>query len=289
MDVPRPRDVFTPFPRAALEQSIGARFESQVRLAPERLAVKCGDAAWTYAELDAAANRVANTILTARGPGEEPVALLLEQGTWLVAAILGALKAGKIYVPLDPTAPAAQLAPLLAEAGAALVLVSADTRGRAAAAAGSVPLLDTSALAGDPVRAAPGARVPPEAGAYVYYTSGSTGRAKGVLDTHRNVLHNVMRYTNSLEIGPTDRLTLLQGPAFSGAVSSLFAALLNGAACFPFDVPQQGAHAIAGWLRREEITVYHSVPSLFREVARKPGAFPSLRLIRDRKSTRLNS
>jgi amino acid adenylation domain-containing protein len=280
---------FTPFPRAALEASIGERFESQVRRGPDRLAVKFGDAAWTYAALDAAANRVAHAILAARGPGEAPVALVLEQGVWQVAAILGALKAGKIYVPLDPAAPAARLAPLLAEAGAALVVASAATLPRAAEAAGAVPVLDAGALADDPPRAAPGVRVPPDAGAYVYYTSGSTGRAKGVLDSHRNVLHNVMRYTNSLEIGATDRLTLLQGPAFSGAVSSLFAALLNGAACFPFDVPRQGAHEIAGWLRREAITIYHSVPSLFREVARSPGPFPALRLIRlegDRASAR---
>src|SRR6185436_2513617 len=136
---------------------------------------------------------------------------------------------------------------------------------------------------------APGVAVAPDAGAYVYYTSGTTGRPKGVLDSHRNVLHNVMRYTNSLAIGADDRLTLLQGPAFSGAVSSLFAALLNGAASFPFDVPAQGADAIAGWLRDERITIYHSVPALFRQVARSPAPFPALRLIRlegDRASVR---
>src|SRR6185436_13854730 len=93
---------FVPFPRTALEQSIGARFEAQARRGPDRLAVKHGATAWTYAQLDAAANRVARAILAARGPGAEPVGLVLEQGAWLVAAILGALKAGKIYVPLDP-------------------------------------------------------------------------------------------------------------------------------------------------------------------------------------------
>ena len=106
-----------------------------------------------------------------------------------------------------------------------------------------------------------------DAAACIYYTSGSTGEPKGVLDTHRNVLHNVMRYTNSLGIGADDRLTLLQGPAFSGAVSSLFGALLNGAAVFPFDVPREGADRIAPWLARHDLTMYHSVPALFRRVA----------------------
>ena len=76
----------------------------------------------------------------------------------------------------------------------------------------------------------------PDSLAYIYYTSGSTGKPKGVMDTHRNVLHNVMRYTNNLRIAPSDRLTLLQSPGFSGAVSSLFGALLNGASSFPFDL-----------------------------------------------------
>ena len=96
----------------------------------------------------------------------------------------------------------------------------------------------------------PALSIAPDAGAYVYYTSGSTGRAKGVLDSHRNVLHNVMRYTNTLLIGPDDRLTLLQGPSFSGAVSSLFGALMNGASTFPFDVPRSGVDRIAPWLER---------------------------------------
>ena len=133
------------------------------------------------------------------------------------------------------------------------------------------------AAAGAP---AAGSRWSPDAAACIYYTSGSTGEPKGVLDTHRNVLHNVMRYTNSLGIGADDRLTLLQGPAFSGAVSSLFGALLNGAAVFPFDVPREGADRIAPWLARHGLTMYHSVPALFRRVATAGQALSALRVVR---------
>ena len=89
-----------------------------------------------------------------------------------------------------------------------------------------------------------------------------------------------MRYTNTLHLGPDDRLTLLQGPAFSGAVSSLFGALLNGAASFPFDVPREGANRIAPWLSEEAITIYHSVPALFREVVAHGARLPALRIVR---------
>ena len=67
-----------------------------------------------------------------------------------------------------------------------------------------------------------GLKISPDSLAYIFYTSGSTGSPKGVADTHRNVLHNIMRYTNSLKIAPVDRLTLLQSCSFSGSVSSLF-------------------------------------------------------------------
>ena len=264
------------FPRSAVEQSIPARFEEQVRRHPDRLAVKSGAAAWSYTELNARANRIAHAILEARSEPGETVALVLDQGVELVAAILGALKAGKIYVPLDPSLPAERLAELIADSRAPLVVT--DARARPGTAAGRV-LVATALAAGRP-SGDPGLSIAPSAGAYVYYTSGSTGRPKGVLDCHRNVLHNVMRYTNTLRITSDDRLTLLQGPAFSGAVSSLFAALLNGGASFPYDVPKDGVRGIAPWLRREAITIYHSVPVLFRQVVSGDGSFPDLRLIR---------
>lgn len=122
--------------------------------------------------------------------------------------------------------------------------------------------------------------VAPDDPAYIYFTGGTTGASKGVVDTHRNVLHNIMRYTNTLYITADDRLTLLQAPAFSGAVSSTFAALLNGAATCPYDTRVSGVSGIAQWVRAVRATVYHSVPSIFEVVASDSGGFPDVRIIR---------
>jgi acyl-coenzyme A synthetase/AMP-(fatty) acid ligase len=116
--------------------------------------------------------------------------------------------------------------------------------------------------------------------AYIYFTSGSTGRPKGVIDCHRNVLHNVMRYTRALNIEQADRLSLLQSCGFSGTVSSLFGALLNGATSCPMDMRAETPARVAQWLDELSVTIYHSVPSLFRSVVSAGQVFHHVRVVR---------
>src|SRR6266498_5346514 len=108
-----PSGLFVEFQKEAIEQSIPDRFEQMVRRYPERLAVSTENHILTYAELNASANRVARAILAKRGEGEEPIALLLENDVPMIASILGVLKAGKIYVSLDPSYPQARIAAIL--------------------------------------------------------------------------------------------------------------------------------------------------------------------------------
>ena len=84
------------------------------------------------------------------------------------------------------------------------------------------------------------------------------------MQSHRNVLHFVMNYTNYFHISVEDRLTLLFNCSVNGGAHDVFTALLTGAALFPFDVREQGLSQLADWLIKEEITIYHSVPTLFR-------------------------
>ena len=287
MPRPGPRAAFVSFPRAALARSIPDRFEAQVDADPARTAVVAGTAAWSYGALDAAANAVAHA-LVARGPvGGRPVMLLIEQGPPLVAAILGVLKAGAVYVPLETAQGGAHVAAVWTEAEPALILADAAGVALAAAAVPGAPVLHLNAIlacgaredAGRPL-ARPVTRIDPGAPACIYYTSGSTGRRKGVVNSHANVLHNVARYTNTLGIDRDDRLTLLQSPSFSGAVSSLFGALLNGAAGVLIDVHREGTAGLGAWLVRERVTIHHSVPALFRRAIVGAPAFPDLRHVR---------
>src|SRR5918998_2590709 len=104
----RPTNAFIRFESEETEQSIPQRFEQQVRRFPDRLAVKTRNHQLSYAALNKVANRVARALLAQRGEGAESIALLLEHDASMIAAILGVLKAGKVYVPLDPSFPYAR-------------------------------------------------------------------------------------------------------------------------------------------------------------------------------------
>ena len=269
---------FEAFPDSALEGSIVDRFAEQVARHHDCVAVVDGHLKVTYRELDRRANGVAASIVERAGSGRDPVALVVRQGAAYATAVLGTLKSGRPYVPLDPADPAPRLQQLIAGCGAVVVVTEAESRSAAEEAAGSARLVATEEV--DELNAGPALQIGPDSLAYIFFTSGSTGVPKGVYDNHRNVLHNILRYTNALQISPADRLTLLQGPAFSGCVSSQFGALLNGAASFPFRLSDEGLVRAAEWLRRDGITIYHSVPSVFRAVVRQGGDFSDVRIVR---------
>src|SRR5215470_4049545 len=110
------------FDKEEIDRSIPERFEKIVRLYPNRLAVKSGAASWSYEELNQAANRIARAILDRVGKKQEPVVLFFEQGSQAIAAILGVLKAGKIYVAANPSFPSAKIAPIVKDCEASLLL-----------------------------------------------------------------------------------------------------------------------------------------------------------------------
>ncbi|MDP2305404.1 MAG: AMP-binding protein [Pseudomonadota bacterium] len=265
-----------------IEQSIPQRFAQQVLRHGDRLAIVTPDGRVTYDALDRASNQVAHALEASPPLGDgDCIAVLLEPGIAQIAAILGVLKSGRIYVPLDPALPRRRLSEILDDAAPRTVLTDRVNASLARLLGGDQrQILDVAGDVSSFPTAALAKTVAPDAQAYIYYTSGTTGSAKGVVDDHRNVLHNIARYTNNLRVTHEDRLTLLQSCGFSGAVSNIFTALLNGATLLPFDVRAEGPAALARWLAAQRPTIYHSVPSLFRHVMACGVALPSLRVVR---------
>ena len=275
---------FEEFDTKEIEQSISDRFEKIVAKYLDSIAVKTKQQTLTYDELNTAANRIARAVIKKSDKKNGPVALLIEQSTSLIATIIGILKAGKTYVPLDSYYPQRELTFILEDCQATLLVTNKRNLGLAHEVVSdtcqclNIDEID-STLSSDNLNLF----ISPDSLAWIIYTSGSTGRPKGVTQTHRNVLHEILSYTNGAHICHDDRLVLVSSLSFSNAVRTTYAALLNGAGLYPLDLKEEGMKALSDWVMGQEITVYRSVPTVFRQLAsalrEREETVPKLRLI----------
>lgn len=283
MQLARANNEFSPFTQADTDQSITSRFEQQVEKFPARTAVMTKRNQWTYDQLNRAANRTAHAILNHCPPGHDRIALLFDHDAPMLAGILGALKAGKTYIPLDPYYPRERLAYMLADSQSSAIITEKDQLDLARQLAGTgFPLINIGELPPEESLSNPRLDIPPDRLAYILYTSGSTGQPKGVMQSHRNILHFIKVYTNNLHIGAMDRLSLVSSYSFDAAVMDIFGALLNGAALYPIDIRNTGLLDLGKVLNDSQISIYHSTPTVYRYFLNSLDAsasFPFIRLI----------
>ncbi|MDF5713052.1 MAG: amino acid adenylation domain-containing protein [Rhizonema sp. NSF051] len=278
----QPSNSFVEFNKTEVEQSIPQRFEKQVNQYPNRIAVKTPFAQLTYQELNQAANRLAREIIAKRGKGSEAIALLFEQSANLIVSMLGILKAGKFYVPLDPSYPQERNINILEDSQAVLIVTNTENLPLARELANQErQYLNVEQIDGSISNENLELSIAPDIIAYILYTSGSTGQPKGVFQIHRNVLHHIMKYTNSLKISTDDRLLLLVSCSFTASISDIFGALLNGAVVVPFNLKKHGLNRLANWMIEQEITICNCVPTIFRYFVGllEHQNFPKLRFI----------
>ena len=273
-------DTFFEFQKAELESSIPDRFQRQVLKYPNRLAIKAKDVELTYSELNARANRVAHAILSQRGPSQEQIALLFQMTPALIEATMGVLKAGKTYVPLDPSHPPERLGHILEDSQASTLVTDRLHLAMAQGiATNGQQIIDIDGLDSHYPSSNLGLSISPDALSYILYTSGSTGQPKGVVQNHRNVLYMAM-ITHVVPICPQDRVSLLYSLGFVGAAKDTFSTLLNGASLHPFDLRHEGVAQIARWIVEDRITIFRAVPTVFRQFVNTltgVETFPSVR------------
>ncbi len=218
------------------EAHFPALFEEQVKYSPHAIALAFEGQTLTYEELDARTNALAHCLIRANIGPEQIVAVSLARSAELIIAILGILKAGAAYLPLDPEYPAERLAYMLGDAKPACIVTSAGIGARLPGDAlqfhlddvDTVALLDTLSITApnDSERLCPLTLAHP---AYVIYTSGSTGRPKGVVVTHRGIANLTASQIDRFRVTPDSRVLQFASISFDAAFSEICLALLCGA------------------------------------------------------------
>ncbi len=221
----------------------------------------------TYAELNRRANRLAH-LLRRHGVGPEVlVGICMERSADMIVAVLGVLKAGGAYLPLDADYPPDRLAYILHDAQAALLLTHSSLQDRLATAEVARLCLDdlAEALAAEDDANPVGVGVGPANLAYVIYTSGSTGRPKGTLLHHRGICNVVRALANTLQTDPSDRVLQFASFSFDASVCETFLALTTGAGlCLTTRETLLSIPSLVALLQRHAITTATLPPSLLR-------------------------
>ncbi|GAA5133568.1 hypothetical protein GCM10023320_59940 [Pseudonocardia adelaidensis] len=244
------------------DRTLANRFTEVARERPDAVAVRDQRVELSFTELDVRSDALAHR-LVAHGvrPGSR-VAIVLPRSADLIVAIVGVLKAGGCYVPIDPASPAARIAYILDDSTPECVLAVAGTTDVLPEGGPAVLVLDDPGVV-DPA-AGPVCIGHPDADAYVIYTSGSTGRPKGVAVPHRSVTALLAGAAADFDFGPDDVWTLFHSYAFDFSVWEIWGALLHGGrlVVVDHDVARdpERFHAL---LSDEGVTVLNQTPSAF--------------------------
>lgn len=255
-------------------------FERQADLTPSAVALECGDRTWTYADVDAEANRLAHALRAKGIMRGSLIGLSLDRSEWPIIAILAILKAGAAYVPMDPTLPDDRLG-YIAEAGGLTAILAEATFAARLAGLTKAPILTLQTLS-DAASGQPADRLSlsqtgaePADVCYVLFTSGTTGRPKGVVAEHRNVVHFVDAFNSVCSTTAADRVFQGFSLGFDGSVEEIWMAFSNGAAliCGDRTTPKFGPE-LAQLLERTGITFLSTVPTMLSTL---PTGLPQLR------------
>ncbi|MFN0224761.1 amino acid adenylation domain-containing protein, partial [Paenibacillus sp. KR2-11] len=263
-----------PYPTEGAPATLHGLFAERVKLTPERTALISGDASWTFSELDGLAARTAALL---RRYGVKPggtAAIMAERSPEMVASILGVLRTGAAYVPLDAGYPAERTAYLLEDSGAAVLLALTDPP---AGLQLSVPVITWEQVLNEQPDLMPEA-VPtdiyqPQHPAYLIYTSGSTGLPKGVVIRHDSAVNLLRAMQDRYPVGPEDRHLFKTAYTFDVSVAELFSGLLAGSALVILPPGQEkDPLAIARTMNQHGVTHVNFVPSMLRAFLEHTGS-----------------
>nr|WGD80021.1 AMP-binding protein [Bacillus subtilis] len=209
------------------EATFAAVFEKQAQQTPDHPAVKAGENLLTYRELDEQANQLAHH-LRAQGAGNEDiVAIVMDRSAEVMVSILGVMKAGAAFLPIDPDTPEERIRYSLEDSGAKIAVVNERNMTAIGQYEGTIVSLDDGKWRNES-KERPSSISGSRNLAYVIYTSGTTGKPKGVQIEHRNLTNYVSWFSEEASLTENDKTVLLSSYAFDLGYTSMFPVLLGG-------------------------------------------------------------
>ncbi|HYF50389.1 MAG TPA: AMP-binding protein [Planctomycetota bacterium] len=270
----RPRDQRPRWPAGPDACCIHQVVAAQASISPAKTAVTCGETSITYAELEARSNALAGALVDRGVTPETLVAICAERSVEMIVAILGVLKSGGAYVPIDPAYPKERVQFLLEDSGCRLLLTQAHLRDRLPQHRAEVLCIeDHLSRESTP---APSVQCHPEQLAYVIYTSGSTGKPKGTCITHRSLVYSTKERFDVYE-RPLESYLLLSSFAFDSSVAGIFWTLTaGGRLVLVSEGVQQDPMRLCELIARERISHLLCLPSFYASLLDvRRGAVPA--------------
>jgi amino acid adenylation domain-containing protein len=256
-------DTATNYPR---EASIQELFEQQVEERPEAIALIAGEQPVSYRELNARANRLAHYLLELGVTTEMRVGICLERSLDMIVGLLGIVKAGGTYVPLDPEYPIERLAFMLEESNVAILLTDESLEDALPSSGAHVIFLNAEQ---DEIANYSEANPPnlsyPDNLAYVMFTSGSTGKPKGIAVTHRNVVR-LVKENDYAYFDAEERFLQFAPISFDASTFEIWGSLLNGACLVVFLKKQASLEELGEVVREQQVTILWLTAGLFHQM-----------------------
>jgi amino acid adenylation domain-containing protein len=243
--------------------------ENVARAWPDAVALSAGSRKTTYSALINDADELAKELIALGAGADIPIGICVDRSIEHVIAMLGALRAGSCFLPLDPDWPADRLCAVLDDAGAPIVVAAPRLMTRLRASNRNVLSSDRESPRREVLKELPDRTS--ESLAYLIYTSGSTGQPKGVEITHRNLLHLVTWHREAFDISAKDHACWIAGLGFDASIWELFPYLTVGACIhIPEDHVRVSADALRAWLVEQSITIAFAPTPLAEMLIRAP-------------------
>lgn len=265
-----PTNEFNYFSNEERSFNIVELFEKQVERNEKNIAIILGQNKLTYNELNCSANIIARNILKHSTKGN--VAILFEHGIQMIEAMLGVLKTGKTYIPMDNSYPITRLKYILKDSNATLIITNRNNMKLAKSLVENIdiPIICIEDMDYSVSKENVNVIIPQDSTAYIIYTSGSTGNPKGVMHSHKGTVNLVGSYINELHITENDKVGLFTSYSHAVAIIDIFASLFRGASILPYNLKEyENMENLTCWVKENKITIYHSVPQLFRSFTRR--------------------